>query len=370
MKLVITGQNGFIGYHLYNSIKYKNTRIELLDFDKEFFNNNEDLDKVFSNVDVIIHLAGLNRLDDQNTLYATNKNLSCKIVESIKRVNFKGKLIFASSIQEELQNAYGKAKKESRELFHVESKKNGFSFTGLIIPNVYGPFCKPNYNSFISTFCCNSISDKENLIIKDTKVPLIYIDNLVKKILDSIEEESSSHIQIQEDIEVRVNEVKNIIEDFRKTYLKNGIIPLLDTTFKANLFKTFNSFLTLEDFFPKKLLAKKDSRGLFSEVVRSNIQGQYSYSLTEPGETRGNHFHTRKIERFIVISGTALIELRKIGSTKKIIFELNGEEPSYIDMPIWFTHNIKNNGKTPLITLFWINEFFSEDNSDTYFEKV
>ncbi len=371
MKLTITGQDGFIGYHLYNTIKFQNPEIEIIDFNKDFFETDQKIDKVIKEVDVIVHLAGLNRSDNQDFLYNENLLLSNKIVESIKRVDFNGRLIFASSIQEDLNNAYGRGKKDSRELFSNESKESNFSFIGLIIPNVFGPFCKPNYNSFISTFCSNIILGKKNVLIQDNEVPLIYIDNLIKEIINVIKgKDVNSKKVINEDLSVKVSEVNNIIQNYNEVYFENGEIPTLNTSFKKHLFNTFNSFIPLENHYPKSLDLKKDSRGDFSEVIRSNILGQFSYSITQPGELRGNHFHTRKIERFVVIQGSALIEIRKIGLDKKITYNLNAGTPCYVDMPIWHTHNIKNVGETPLITLFWINEFYNEDDSDTFFEKV
>ena len=370
MKLAITGQNGFIGSHLYNTIKFQYQDISIIDFENTLFDDPIKIDEVLSNVDIIVHLAGINRAEDQDYLYNQNIILSNKIIESIKRIGFKGKLIFASSIQEKLDNAYGKAKKESREAFYNASKKIGFAFTGLIIPNVFGPFCKPNYNSFIATFCNNSISGKKNAIIEDKIVPLIYIDSLIKKMINSINEKPNSINNINEDISIKVSEVNSLIDEFNEVYFNKGEIPNLNSDFKINLFNTFISFIPYGDYFPIKYKTVSDSRGLFSEVVRSKSLGQCSYSVTLPGETRGNHFHTRKIERFIVIDGSALLEIRKIGTTKKIQFNLDGKNPSYIDMPIWYTHNIKNIGDTPLITLFWINEFYNENDSDTFFEKV
>ncbi len=370
MKLVITGQLGFIGFHLYNSIKFKRPDIEVLDFNKNCFSSASKIDSIFKKVDIIIHLAGINRSDDQDFLYNKNLLLSNKIVESIKRVKFKGKLIFASSSQEKLDNAYGRAKKESRELFFNQSIDNRFSFIGLIIPNVFGPFCKPNYNSFISTFSNNLILGVENEIIKDNSVPLIYIDNLISEIIDSIDEESNAKKIISEDIKVNVTEVKDILEDYHNIYYKKGEIPNLNSKFKINLFNTFNHFIQVGDYYPRKYNTISDSRGIFTEVIRSDTRGQYSYSITQPGEVRGNHFHTRKIERFAVISGHAEIKLRKVGDEKITKFIFDGSSPSYIDMPVWYTHNIINIGETPLITLFWINEFYDENDSDTFFEKV
>ena len=185
MKVLITGSEGFIGYHLYNSIKYKFQDLTLLNFKKEYFEDESIIDKLINDADVLIHLSGVNRSDDQKFLYDQNLLLTKKVIESINRV-IPRKLIFASSTQEDIDTAYGNAKKDSRILFLDESNKNNFKFIGLIIPNVFGPFCRPNYNSFISTFCYNSILGKTNKIIEDNQVNLIYIDNLILKITNDL----------------------------------------------------------------------------------------------------------------------------------------------------------------------------------------
>ncbi len=370
MKVTITGQEGFIGYHLYNTIKYKHQEIQLIDFKKDFFNNENKIDKVFNHSDIIIHLAGINRSEDQDYLYSQNIILGEKLIHSIKRTNFKGKLIFASSIQENFNNHYGKAKKTIRELFLNESVNIGFDFEGMIIPNVFGPFCKTNYNSFISTFSENLINGKRNTIIEDKTIPLIYVNNLVDEIITSFDSKSNPKKIIKEDINIKVSEVAKILNDINENYFNNGTIPRLNSEFKKNLFLTYISYIPLESFFPKKLQIFSDKRGLFSEIIRSKTSGQTSFSTTNPNQVRGEHFHTKKIERFTVINGQAKIEVRRIGEKQKKIFKLSGEEPSYVDMVPWHTHNITNTGSNPLITIFWINELFIENQSDTYPEKV
>jgi len=370
LKLTITGQEGFIGSHLYNTIRYKRTDIQLVDFSKDFFEKDKSIDSVLKDVDIIVHLAGVNRHDDPKFLYNKNIELSQKILDSIKRVGFNGHLIFASSTQENDNNPYGNAKKMSRNLFDVESKKIGYNFTGLIIPNVFGPFTKPNYNSFIATFCYNSTRDIENIIIEDNKVSLIYVDSLINKIIETFSDQPKARLQVSDETTITVSNVKNLIEEFKYSYLINGTIPKLNTKFKKDLFKTFITYIPFKDFFPKRYKLFIDERGLFSELVRAEVPGQVSYSITKENETRGNHFHTRKIERFSIISGESLIQIRKINSDKIIEFKLSGSNPSFIDMPIWHTHNIKNIGSEPLITVFWINEFYDDIDSDTFYEKV
>lgn len=370
MKVVITGQEGFIGYHLFNSIKFKNKNLSLINFHKEYFNNDKKLDEIFNSANVIVHLAGLNRADDQKFLYNENLSLSKKILNSLHRINFSGKLIFASSTQENQSNSYARSKRESRLLFEIESKKNGFDFIGLIIPNVFGPFCKPNYNSFISTFCNNLILSKKNQIIEDKSVKLIYINSLIQEIIKIIYDNSNEDITLKEDCLTTVSEVKKKLDIFYDQYYLKNQIPAINSDFEKNLFITFQSFIDYKTYYPKKCILNSDHRGIFSEIIRSESKGQSSFSETLPGKTRGNHFHTRKIERFTVIKGSALIEIRKIGSNEKVSFTVSDKNPVFVDMKVWHTHNIKNIGDDNLITFFWINEFYNDKDSDTFFEKV
>ena len=356
---------------MYNTIKYKYPNYQLLEFNKQYFNDENQLSLSLDQADVIIHFAGLNRHENDSYVYEQNILLSKKIINSLEKINFSGKLIFASSTQENDETEYGNSKKESRKILEEASSKIGFQFSGLIIPNVFGPFSKPNHNSFIATFCNNSIKNIENRIIKDKKISLIYVDTLTETILNLISSDYlESKLKIKEEIKISVFEVKKIIDQFALTYLKSGEICNLDSPFKLNLFKTFVSYLCLNNFYPFNYKLINDDRGSFSEIIRSGTSSQFSYSITNSGKTRGNHFHTRKIERFVVLSGIAEIKIRKIGSDITDSFILNGDNPSFIDMPVWHTHNIKNIGNEPLITLFWINEFYDETDPDTFFEKV
>ena len=252
----------------------------------------------------------------------------------------------------------------------MKNQKKWFQIYWVNYSKCFWPFVKPNYNSFIATFCFNSIRNIQIEVIKDNKVPLIFIDSLINKIIDTFSDQAEPKLEISNEIIISVNNVKTLIKDYRQKYLIDGEIPYLNSKFKRDLFKTFISYLPFKDFFPKKYNLLSDHRGSFSELIRAGIPGQVSYSETKQNVTRGNHFHTRKIERFSVISGEALIQIRKINSDQIFEFKLSGKNPSYIDMPVWYTHNIHNIGNEPLITLFWINEFYDEDDSDTFYEKV
>ena len=370
MKIGITGQNGFIGYHLTQTIKYKHSNYTLVPFQKSFFEEESLLKEFVSTCDVIIHLAGVNRAETNEEVYDANILLNTVLKKALVNANFKGHLLFASSSQENGNSIYGKAKKESRVVLEETINSLGGKFTALIIPNVFGPFCKPNYNSFVATFCSKIIKNEMPKVIQDSNVPLLYVGNLVEQILKVIRDPKGSLIEIQPDLEVKVTEVLDILNTFKDYYLNSNAIPSLQTHFKLQLFNTFRSYLDLENRYPSLLKKHSDQRGFFSEIIRTDIGGQFSYSTTLPGITRGNHFHTRKIERFMVIGGKAKISLRKIESTEVHEFLLDEKNPSYVDMPIWYTHNITNIGSSPLITAFWINEPYNSEDADTYFENV
>ena len=371
MKIGITGQNGFIGWHLSQTIKYIfQDDFQLISFERDYFLDPDRLDNFVSECDVIVHLAGVNRARDEKEISKINKTLSKKLTESIGRANFKGKLVFSSSSQEEKTTNYGISKKIARETFISASNEMGFKFTGLIIPNVFGPFCKPNYNSFIATFCDKIINKIEPKIIEDNEVELIYVGTLVEEIIRSFKNPSNQSQRLVPQKIIKVSQILQNLELFYKNYVKKGEIPSLDSAFDVQLFNTFRSYLKHEEKDAIKHKKNSDHRGNFSEIIRTQSGGQFSYSTTQPNRSRGNHFHTRKVERFSVIQGDALIQLRKIGSKTIYDFILNGEDPSYVDIPVWYTHNVTNIGNEPLITLFWINEPFDEKDPDTYFEIV
>lgn len=371
LKIGITGQNGFVGNHLYNTLGLYKDDFERIPFQKEYFETSTLLDNFVSQCDVIVHLAAMNRHENQEFIYQTNVGLTQKLVKSLERTNSKAHVLFSSSSQEERDNLYGKSKKESRELLANWSNKSGGKFTGMIIPNVFGPFGKPNYNSFIATFCHKLTHLEKPTIEVDGEVKLLYVGELVATIITVIKEVKTQVIlEIPHTSTYKVSEVLKKLNYYKETYLDAGEIPQLSTTFDLNLFNTFRSYFDLGTHYPVKFTQHTDDRGAFVEIIRLGIGGQCSFSTTVPGITRGNHFHTRKIERFAVIKGKALIQLRKIGTDEVLNFYLDGAEPAYVDMPIWYTHNIKNIGEEDLYTNFWINEPYNPQDADTYFEAV
>lgn len=367
----ITGSNGFVGYHLYQTLTLHKEEFSLIEFDRNFFENDQTLDSFVSSCDVIVHLAALNRHNESQVIYDTNTTLVKKLVASLERTNSKPHLIISSSTQEERDNLYGKSKKEGRLLLSDWANKNGGRLSGLIIPNVYGPFGHPYYNSVIATFCHQLANGETPKINVDGDLKLIYVGELVDEIIKLIRINDNSHEQIIPfTAEIKVSEILALLQYFRTSYQDKGEIPVLHNDFELKLFNTYRCYMDVANYFPQKFLKHTDDRGFFVETARLGISGQTSFSASNLGITRGNHFHTRKIERFAVIKGKALIQLRRIGTNEVHDFYLDGDKPAYVDMPIWYTHNIKNIGEEILYTIFWINEAFDANNPDTYFEIV
>jgi UDP-2-acetamido-2,6-beta-L-arabino-hexul-4-ose reductase len=370
-KVGITGINGFVGYHLYQQIKYTCEELELVEFKRLFFNDESKLDNFVRQCDVIVHLAAVNRHESQEKLYEINVSLTQSLINSLVRTGSKPHIIVSSSIQEERDNLYGASKKEVRRLFSNWANQTNSYFTGMIIPNVFGPFGKPFYNSVIATFCYQLTHEETPNIDVDGELNLIYVGDLVQKIIQLIGLKDNTHnFEVKEGSVQKVSEILKDLSYFKDIYLNTGEIPVLNSKYQIQLFNTFRSFIDFKTYYPKYLTPHKDDRGAFVEIIRNGISGQTSYSNTVPGITRGNHFHTRKIERFTVIQGKALIQLRKIGAHEIFNFELHGNQPSFVDMPVWYTHNIKNIGKDELLTVFWINEPFDPKDPDTHFEIV
>ena len=371
MKVGITGQNGFIGTHMINNLMLFPEEFEIINFHRSFFKNEASLDKFVTECDVIIHLAALNRHNNPDKILITNVSLVQTLVKSLLRTKSKTHLIMSSSTQEELDNSYGLSKKKGREIFLNWANTTKNKFTGLIIPNVFGPFGNPFYNSVVATFChqiSNGLKPKINV---DGTLNLIYVNDLINKIIEIVRTNQPKDLyKIDHSHVLKVSDLLNTIKIFYETYQLKGEIPHLKSKFELDLFNTYRSYINLKDYFPVNFKKHSDKRGSFVEIVRLGVGGQVSFSTTEPGYVRGNHFHTRKIERFAVIKGKALIQLRRIGSKEILNFNLDGDIPSYVDMPVWYTHNIKNVGDEVLYTNFWINEVYNPEDSDTFFENV
>jgi len=344
VKVGITGHRGFIGGFFKNYLEHFTDFIPL---EKE---PSDD----FSDVEVVVHFAEKNRGDD-NEVYSANRDSCHNLIESLKGTGIR--LIYASSTHQEDDNLYGLYRREN-----VKDFKDNIKNVNVIqIPNVFGPFCKPNYNSFVATFCDKVIKGKQ-LDITDNKVNLIYVEDLCIAISNIIESGGCGDISILSTTKT-VKEIYNKVKYFKHMYLDNLTIPEIDNDFDLNLFNTFRSYIKYEDraFTVKSFI---DDRGRLSELLKSKTQGQVFFSTTKPGVVRGNHFHRKRIERFCVLQGRGLIEIRKIDSDEVIKYEVDGNDYKVIDMPIYHTHSLKNIGQDELICAFWMNDILDENDID------
>lgn len=379
IKVGITGQTGFVGTHLYNTLGLHPDTFERIPFEDTYFQDNLKLKAFVISCDVIVHLAAMNRHNDPEVIYQTNIGLVKQLIKACEDTKSDPHILFSSSTQEERDNLYGKSKREGRKLFEKWADKNNASFSGFVIPNVFGPFGHPYYNSVVATFCHQLTHNETPKIEVDGTLNLIYVGELVNHFITIIREVQNiqsegkiavQQVTVQHTTSLTVSGLLKILESFKEGYYNRGEIPDLSNPAMRNLWNTFLCYLDHENFFPYHLKLNTDNRGSFVETVKLNSGGQVSFSTTVPGITRGNHFHTRKAERFAVIKGKAQIELRRIGTNKVMTFDLDGSLPSFVDMPIWHTHNITNVGDEELYTIFWINEHFNPEDTDTFFEKV
>jgi len=367
-KIGITGQGGFIGSHLYNYLNL-DENIELINFQREFFESPTKLNQFVTDCNVIVHLAALNRHEKSQFIYDINIGLVEKLINACIESNSKPHIIFSSSTQIEKDNLYGKSKLIGGEIIKKWAIEKDAKYSNLIIPNVFGPFGKPFYNSVVATFCHQVVNNEKPTIINDGTLNLIYVNELIADIKNVILEEKTGLINISHRHTIKVSQLLEILNSFYKKYISQGEFPSIDNAFNLALFNTFRCYIP-HDHYPKPFIKHTDNRGYFVEIVRANTSGQFSFSTTKPGITRGNHFHTRKAERFAVIKGKAKISLRKINTTEVIDYLIDGNSPAFVDMPIWHTHNITNVGNEEMIALFWINEPYDSENPDTYYINV
>lgn len=371
IKVGITGQPGFIGTHLFNYLGLFKDKFERIEFKDEYFTQPENLTKFVSECDAIVHLAALNRHNDPETIYSVNLELVNKLIDATEETENYPHIIFSSSTQEEKDNIYGRSKREGRELLEKWAQKHDSKFTGLVIPNVFGPFGRPFYNSFISTFSHQIVSGESPEIQVDAELNMINVDRLTENIAEIIEKGiTGSPYYVEHIATTKVSETLEKLKVYRKLYQEQNIIPALGSYFDVALFNTYRSYLNLKEHYPVELKKFVDDRGFLVENIKEKTGGQNFYSVTKPGITRGNHFHRRKVERFCVLQGEAIIRMRKVGTGEILEFPVSGEKPVTIDMPVWYTHNITNVGDSEMITLFWTNEIFDPNDPDTYYEAV
>ena len=369
MKIGITGMAGFVGSHLRDKLK-QHKDIEVLPFEDSYYNNPDKFIAFAKQADVIVHLAGVNR-DEPQVVYEKNIELMQKLLQFADASGNKPYIIFSSSTQIDRDNEYGKAKKKGMELLEKWSKDNNTPAISMIVPNVFGDNGRPFYNSVVATFCYQVTHGEQPAILKDGQMSMVYINDLVSDIYNLINNPSGGYRieYIKPRAELKVSELLAMLNRFKDFYYGSGMVPEIKSDLERDLYNTFITYMDQADW-QRNLKLNTDQRGSFVEVFKLEKGGQVSFSTTRPGITRGNHYHIRKNEKFCVVSGNACIKLRRVGTDKVIEYNVSGDQPAWVEMPIYYTHNITNTGDTELVTLFWINEHFNPDDPDTFYEEV
>lgn len=398
MKILITGAKGFVGKNLvanlYN-IKEGKDRTRNLQID-EIFEHDIDsdpslLDGYCKEADFVFNLAGVNRPKDQSEFMEGNFGFASTLLDTLKKYRNNCPVMLSSSIQATLigrygESDYGKSKLAGEELFFNYSKETGAKVLIYRFPNLFGKWCRPNYNSAVATFC-NNIANDLPIQVNDrnTKLELLYIDDLVDELLDALEGKehhceydglnaveklNGKYSFVPTTHHVTLGEIVDLLELFNNQS-KTLIIPEIPkNSFAKKLYSTYLSYLPKEKtIFPLKM--NVDDRGSFTELLKSEKCGQVSINISKPGITKGQHWHNTKWEFFIVVSGHGLIQERKIGTDEIIEFEVSGDKIEAIHMLPGYTHNIINLSETEnLVTVMWANEAFDPNKPDTFFEKV
>jgi len=382
MNILVTGAKGFIGKNLISTLqnirdeKDKSFKLEksITIFEYDLGMDEMLLESYCKNADFIFHLAGVNRPKKAEEYLKGNCEFTAKILEILKKYQRKCPVLLSSSIQAELNNPYGKSKKESENLLFSYAKETGANVYIYRLPNVFGKWCKPNYNSVVATFCNNIANDIPIQINNpNTVITLAYVDDVVEEFILALKEkiwaDEQGFCHISTEYKVKLGEIASLLYSFKESR-KNKIIPdMTEGSFSKKLYATYLSYLPI-DGFCYSLNMNKDERGSFTEIVKSFDRGQISVNVIKPGITKGEHWHHTKNEKFVVVSGKGLIRFRKVGSDEIINYYVSGDKIQVVDIPTGYTHNITNMGNTDLITIIWCNECFNPEKPDTYFLKV
>lgn len=362
MKVAVTGASGFLGWHL--SCRLAATRqVEPVRLGRDDFANPTGLAAALADVDTVVHIAGVNRADGNDEVEQGNVELAEALREAVgdRPVH----IAYANSVQADLDNPYGRGKRRARE---VLASMPG-TLADVVLPNLFGEHGRPGYNSFVATFAHEVAAGRQPTVAGDREIALLHAQDAAEELITAAER--------REDHDVRpageprsISGVLALLNEFHGTYAATGELPDLSTTFRIDLFNTYRAALWPHGY-PIQRPLHSDDRGDLVEIFRSNGgTGQGYVSSTRPGQVRGEHYHLRKVERFIVCAGEAEIGLRRLYSDEVLTFRVSGAEPAILDMPTMWVHNIRNVGDTDVLTAFWADQLLDSTNPDQYPAKV
>lgn len=381
MKILVTGANGFVGKNLVSTLKNikdgkdqtRNINIQNI-YTYDIENTIDDLKEYAKDCDFVFHLAGVNRPKNIEEFYEGNTNFTELLCASLEAYNNKCPILISSSIQAKKSNDYGKSKKEGEQILIKHAMNNDSKIYIYRLANLFGKWCKPNYNSVVATWCYNIAHDKDIQINNpNAKIELCYIDDVIDEFLNALEGHPTISIgeynEVHPTHEITLEELSKMIYSFKKSR-GNLIVPnLKEDSLEKKLYSTYLSYLPKKQFsYPLKM--NIDERGSFTEFIKTLEYGQVSVNISKPGIIKGQHWHHSKNEKFLVVSGEGLIQFRNIYSDEIIEYHVSGDKLEVVDIPTGYTHNIINIGKTDMVTIMWANEQFDPTHPDTYYEKV
>lgn len=372
MVIFVTGSSGFIGKNLLEWLKIK-PGIEVCPFDLE--DSEADLERGLDKADIVFHLAGVNRPETDQGFVAGNVDLTLKISQILERTGRRIPIVYSSSVQAELDNPYGRSKHQAEEALIAYSGRAHAPVIIFRLPNVFGKWCKPDYNSAVATFCHHIARDIPITVNDPARMmSLVYIDDVARAFVDEIDHvlsmDASGTVfrQVEPVYEIELGRIADLLFSFRQS-LKSLVIPDLSDGFVLSLYGTFLSYLE-SDRLPHDLVRRFDERGSLAEFTKSAQAGQIFLSRTKAGVTRGNHYHQRKAEKFLVLQGEAIIRLRPVLEAETLEFHIRGSDLRVVEIPPGYVHSIENIGADELVTLFWASEIFDPGRPDTFPAKV
>ncbi|WMJ22935.1 NAD-dependent epimerase/dehydratase family protein [Paludicola sp. MB14-C6] len=369
MKILVTGSKGFVGKNLITELKNRGYT-DIFEYDMD--TNKALLEHYAKECNFVFHLAGVNRPENETEYMKGNFGFTTELLNLLTKNNNSAPILVTSSIQAQLDNAYGRSKKAGEDCIFSYSKETKSKVYVYRLPNVFGKWCRPNYNSAIATFC-NNVANGLPITVNDPNVimNLVYIDDVVAEFISAMEGHANLLDQfcaVPVTYKAKLGYIADTIRSFSE-YKTNLYIPNVGNELEKKLYSTYLSYLPTDQFsYPLKM--NVDERGSFTEIIRTPDRGQFSVNISKPGITKGNHWHHTKNEKFVVVKGKGLIQFRKIGTDEVLDYHVTGEKIEVIDIPTGYTHNIINEGETDMVTFMWANEAFNPDKPDTYFEKV
>lgn len=382
MNILVTGARGFVGQNLVSQLhniqngKAKNYAVsgEILSvFEYDVDSDPAELEIYCRQADFVFNLAGVNRPKERTEFMEGNFGFASTLLDTLKKYNNICPVMISSSTQAALDNPYGESKRAGEQLLFDYGRETGARVLVYRFPNVFGKWCRPNYNSAVATFCHN-IAHNLPIQVNDptTIMNLVYIDDVVDELIAALsgqEHRKGNYCEVPVIHTITLGGIVEALKAFKGMHANLGV-PDLGDAFTKKLYSTYLSYLPREEFtYPLRM--NVDERGSFTEIIRTPDRGQFSVNISRPGITKGQHWHHTKNEKFVVVKGHGLIQLRKIGSGEVIEFEVSGDRIEVVEMIPGYTHNIINLSETEdLVTLMWCNECFDPDKPDTYFEKV